>query len=163
LDGKKADYAPGFRIPRYVIILAAALTIPIFKEYANVENSDCINLYRLDKIAHYLRLDFDRTKTASNIYKKLQKNGYITIVTTPDHRTCIKLTKTGEEKCKQDLESLQTLAEYFHSYPALQSKYTETKTEQNELYISKGARTKSYHTDLDLTVDNLIHNISNWT
>jgi hypothetical protein len=52
---------------------------------------------------------------------------------------------------------------FYRAYPTLQSKYTETKTEQNELYISKGARTKSYHTDLDLTVDNLINSISNWT
>lgn len=53
LDGKKADYAPGFRIPRYVLILLAGITIPIFKEYAEkVDNSDCINFYRLNKIAH---------------------------------------------------------------------------------------------------------------
>jgi DNA-binding MarR family transcriptional regulator len=159
LDGKKADYAPGFRIPRYVIILFAGITVPIFKEYADVENSDCINFYRLDKIANYLRLDFDRTKTASNIYKKLEEKGYITILTTQDHKTCIKLTMKGEEKCEQDLESLQTLAEYFHSHTGLQARYSEAKVEENQLYISKGAR----RTDLDLTIDNLISGISNWS
>ena len=163
LDGKKADYVPGFRIPRYVIILFAGITVPIFKEYADTENSDCINLYRLYKIANYLRLDFDRTKTASNIYKKLEEKGYITIVTTQDHKTCIKLTRKGEEKCEQDLESLQTLAEYFHSHPGLQARYSEDKTEQNQLYISKEASSKSYRKDLDLTVDKLINRISNWS
>jgi hypothetical protein len=32
LDGKKADYAPGFRIPRYGLILLAGITIPILKD-----------------------------------------------------------------------------------------------------------------------------------
>ena len=143
--------------------LAAALTIPIFKEYAEAEKSDCINFYRLEKIARVLRLDFDRTKTASKIYRKLEESGYITIVTTPDHRTCIKLTRTGEEKSKQDLESLQTLAEYFHSYPALQSKYTEDKVGQGQLFVSKGASSKSQRTGIDLTINNLINSISNWS
>jgi hypothetical protein len=84
-------------------------------------------------------------------------------VTTQDNMTCIKLTRTGEEKCKQDLESLQILAKYFHAHPGIQAKYSEIESEQNKLYISKGSRSKSYQTDLDLTVDNLIHSISNWT
>lgn len=163
LDGKKADYAPGFRIPRYVIILFAGITVPIFKEYADTENSECINFYRLEKIAKYLRLDFDRTKTASNVYKKLEEKGYITIVTTQDHKTCIKLTSKGEEKCEQDIESLQTLAEYFHSHPGLQARFSEDKTEQSHLFISKGASSKSYRKDPDLTVDKLINSISNWS
>ena len=49
-----------------------------------------------------LRFDFDTTKTAS-IYRKFEKSGYIEIVTTQDNMTCIKLTRTGEEKCKQDI------------------------------------------------------------
>jgi DNA-binding MarR family transcriptional regulator len=162
-DGKKAIYAPGFRIPRYVIILLAGITVPIFKEYADIDNSDCINFYRLNKIAQYLRLEFDRTKAASSIYKKLEEKGYIIIVTTQDHKTCIKLTLKGIEKCKQDLESLQTLAEYFHAHPGLQARYSEDKTEENQLYVSKGASSKYPQTDLDLTVENLITNVSNWS
>lgn len=141
----------------------AAVSIPTFKEYADIEDSDCIKLYRLFKIVDSLLLDFDRTKTASNIYKRLEEKGYITIVTTRDHKTCIKLTSKGEEKCEQDLESLQTLAEYFHAHPGLQAKYSEVKEEQNQLYISKGASSKSYRTDLDVTIDNLINGIGNWS
>jgi hypothetical protein len=59
LDGKRANYAPLFIIPRYPIILLAAITIPTFKEYADIEDSDCIKLYRLYKIADSLLLDFD--------------------------------------------------------------------------------------------------------
>lgn len=162
LDGKKANYAPLFRIPRYAIILWAGVTVPIFKEYANVEDSDCINFYRLDRIADSLLLDFDRTRTASAIYKKLEEKGYTITVTTQDNKTCIKLTSKGEEKCEQDLESLQTLAEYFHSHPGLQARYSEVR-EQSHLFISKGASSKSYRKDSDLTADKLISGISNWS
>ncbi len=84
-------------------------------------------------------------------------------MTTQDHKTCIKLTMKGEEKCEQDLESLQTLSEYFHTHPGLQARYSEAKTEQNQLFISKGASSKFHQKDLDLTVDNLISNIRNWS
>lgn len=162
LDGKKADYAPLFKISRYAIILLAGITVPIFKEYADVENSDCINKFRLDRVAKSLLLDFDRGRTASNIYKKLEEKGHIIIVTTQDHKTCIKLTRKREEKCEQDLESLQTLAEYFHAHPGLQARFSEDKTEQSQLFISKGTSSKSYRKNLDLTVDKLISSISNW-
>lgn len=88
-------------IDRYLLLLCIAKNNPTFSSIGvEMNGSDCIKFYRLEKIAKYLRLDFDRTKTASSIYKKLEENGYITIVTTQDHEKCIKLTKKGEEKCE---------------------------------------------------------------
>lgn len=44
----------------------------------------------------------------------------------------------GEEKCEQDLESLQTLAEHFHSHPGLQARFFEDKTQQAVYLSAKG-------------------------
>lgn len=160
-DGKKADYAPGFKYPRYAVILLAGITVPVFEEHTEkVKNSVCLKIYRLDKVANVLRLDFERTK-AADTYRDLEKDGKIKIIT-ENNKTFITLTRKGVEKCEEDLESLQIIAKLFHSHPGVQDRHSETERNEDDR-LSKGLTPKAHKfSDIDTEVDKLISSISNW-
>lgn len=160
-DGKKADYAPGFKYPRYAIILLAGITVPVFKEYTEkVKSSVCLKIYRLDKVANFLRLDFERTKAATT-YRELEQDGKIKIIT-EHNKTFITLTRSGIEKCEGDLDSLQIIAKLFHSYPGVQDRHSETEQNKDDR-LSKGLKPKAHKfIDVNTEVEKLINSISNW-
>jgi hypothetical protein len=67
-DGRNATYASLFKSTRYAIILLAAITLENFKAQTVVfRGTPFYNLYRLEKVADYLRLAYDRTKQAKKI------------------------------------------------------------------------------------------------
>jgi hypothetical protein len=146
LDGKKADYAPGFKETRYAVVLLAVIAIPVFRRFTEqVQKSTYANPYKLKQVAGVLLLDFDRTNT--EIYEELQKSKHVTKLVTQDNKTFIKLTRSGEDKCMEDLESLLILVEYFHSHPELQNKHVRNG---GQSYVSKGPKSRtSLIPDLD--------------
>lgn len=162
LDGKKAGYAPSFRKIRYAVVLLAAITVPVFREHTEqVQKSTYAKIYQLKKVADLLLLNYDRTRGTLDIYEELQKSRHVTKLVTQDNKTLIKLTKNGEEKCMEDLESLLILVDYFHSHPELQDRHVRNG---GPSYVSKGPKPKtSLTSDLDKTVDDLIRRISDWS
>jgi len=164
LNGKTIDGQPAnkldFKIARYAIILLAATTLENFTgQTLMIGDSPFFNLYRLEKVAEYLRLEYDRTKQAKKMYEVLENKGEIRKEVTADKKTYISLTKKGERRCVEKLEELVDLRDYLIKLPPLQDKYTE----EAENKSPRDLRSKSYMpTDVELKVEKLISRISAW-
>ena len=152
-----------FKIARYAIILLAAATLENFRSQTlTIADSPFFNLYRLEKVAENLHLDYDRTKQAKKIYEELEKKGEIRKETTAENKTYISLTEKGEKICLKKLEELYDLKDYLIRTPSLQDKYTEGyELQQNEW--SKDVVSKSQgFTDVEIKAEEMITRISSW-
>jgi DNA-binding MarR family transcriptional regulator len=158
-DGRNATYASLFKSTRYAIILLAAITLENFKAQTVVfRRAPFYNLYRLEKVADYLRLAYDRTKQAKKIYDDLEKKGEVEKEVTQDKRTYLSLTETGINSCFRKIQELQELNNYFAKIPPLQQKYTE---EWRTGMVTDDLRAKSSEmTKEELEVEKLIESIA---
>jgi predicted transcriptional regulator len=160
-DGKEATYASLFKIWRYAIILLVSINFPGFEEHTKqIQSTTYINFYRLNKIAKFLDLKFDRTKMAYKIYTELESKG-LTRTITDDNKTFITVTEKGQEKCLEKLDQLLKLNEYLYSDASLKDRYSEEEQRLDENRMSKDLKIKPSHpTEKEVTVDNLIKRIS---
>ena len=122
--GHNTSYGSLFKRTKYRIILLAPITLENFKDQTlNIKGSPFYNLYQLEKVADFLRLDYDRTKQAKKIYEELESTGEVRKETTEDNRTYISLTENGITMCLKKIEELHNLRNYFSKLPSLQEKY----------------------------------------
>ena len=67
-----------FRLERYMIVLYAALHLPIFEQYKKRDGkNEGFTLYSLEGIANNLGYKFDRTKSSWKIYDNQEKEGKV--------------------------------------------------------------------------------------
>ena len=153
--GQETSYVSLFKRTRYCIILLVAITLENFKDQTiNVKGVPFYNLYRLEKVADFLHLEYDRTKQAKKIYEELESMGEVRKETTKDNRTYISLTEKGINKCLKKIEELHKLRNYFARLPMLQEKYISGR-EGTDL------QSKSHPmTEEENIVEMLIRNIS---
>jgi hypothetical protein len=125
-NGQNATYGSLFKTTRYAIILLAAITLQNFKDQTiNIKETPFYNLYRLEKVADFLRLEYDRTKQAKKIYEDLETKGEVKKEVTEDNKTYISLTEKGVTSCLRKIEELQRLRDYFTRLPPLEQNYVE--------------------------------------
>jgi ATP-dependent Lon protease len=160
-DGQSARYGSLFKITRYAIVLLAAATLENFKDQTMViKGSPFFNFYRLEKVADFLHLEYDRTKQAKKIYEELESRGEVTREVTKDNKTYISLTENGVNKCLKKIQELRNLKDYFVRIPPLQQNYTQDWLARKS---SEDLLSKSYEmTSDEANVEKLIKSISLW-
>ncbi len=153
-DGSKATFASDFKVIRYAIVLLAALSLSNFEYHTRkIQNASFISYYDLYKVARFLGLEFERTKSAPYVYKKLIDRKQVRF-TVEDNRTFITFTDRGKKSCEEKLEELEDLNEHFNSHPSDRQKYKENNGNDR---TAKGVKLKSTP-----EVDRLIKKISQW-
>ena len=91
VPGKDTNFCSDLRPTRCGIVLLAALVDPIFEDHCiQVTNCMYFSFYRLDKVAEWYDLDFDR-RTAEKIYPRLESRHKVRFL-----NTYITLTKIGQ-------------------------------------------------------------------
>jgi hypothetical protein len=156
-DGSKATFASDFKFTRYAIVLLAAISISNFEYHTKkIKNITFISYYNLYKVARFLGLEFERTKSAPYVYKELIERGQVKL-TVENNKTFITFTEEGRKSCEEKLEELQHLNEVFNSNPIAQRKYKEEEDLQEN--ITKGTSTQL---GIETKIDRLIKKISQW-
>jgi two-component system, OmpR family, response regulator ChvI len=176
LSKKKATYGRDFTNTRYAVVLLAATTLDIFEDYAiKIRNDNYFDLFRLERVANHLTLDYDRIMEARKIYEDLEHKGEVRIEFR-DNNIYLSLTEKGRKHCYKKLEELAKLKNYFSSLPLLQDKYTESQFQGLEKPTSHTAKMLSalsnltgtinkesnWAADNELNIDKLISSVSNW-
>jgi hypothetical protein len=158
-NGQNATYGSLFETTRYAIILLAAITLQNFKDQTvKIKGSPFYNLYRLEKVADFLRLEYDRKNLAKNIYEDLEIKGEVEKEVTEDNKTYISLTEKGIANCLKKIEELHRLRDYFAKLPPLEQNYTEDGLTGRSV---SGLKSKSGGmTEYENSVEKLIKSIS---
>jgi hypothetical protein len=113
-DVKDANFGSEFRTARYAIILLAALT-PMFEDHnIQIQNYTYVNLYRLEKVARFLGLVFDRARTAEKVYRDLESKHRVRFFK-QENRTFVTFTKQGQKMSQDRLKRFQELDNYLRS------------------------------------------------
>jgi predicted transcriptional regulator len=161
IDGRNASYGSLFKTTRYAVILLAAITIETFKDHTlEIKGTYFYNLYRLEKVADALHLEYDRTKQAKKIYADMEGRQEVMKKVTKDNRTYISLTKKGIEKCLKKIQELHKLKDYFARFPPVQENYTEDLLTDSS---RPNLRSKSQEmNEFETEVEKLIQSISVW-
>jgi hypothetical protein len=160
-DGSKAMFPSNFKFNRYAIVLLAAISMSNFEYHTKkIQNVNFISYYNLYKVAKFLGIEFERTKSAPYIYKELIDRGQVKMLT-EDNRTFITLTERGKKSCEEKLEELQLLNEHFNENPSDRQKYKEREDWGGRTV--KGSKPGSLQQlDTETEVDELIRKISQW-
>ena len=117
------------KTPRYMLILYAANDL-VFEDLQDKSLKNSFTLPSLLQVAKFLQLDFDRSKTGPKIYEEQMKKGLVEIIKT-DEKRGYKLSKYGEEFCKEILSHLVPDLKYnMNSNPDIEL-YTQKWNEQN--------------------------------
>jgi hypothetical protein len=107
-NGKRVT--PDFRLERYMIVLYAALHLPLFTRHKKRDGkNEGFTLYSLEGVANTLGYDFDRSKTSKKIYKEQKKErkvGIKEIGKTKPKKTIYMLTKEGNSYCEKCIKLL---------------------------------------------------------
>ena len=158
-NGQNATYGSLFKTTRYAVILLAAITLQNFKDQTvKIKETPFYNLYRLEKVADFLRLEYDRTKQAKKIYEDLEAKGEVEKKVTEDNKTYISLTEKGISSCLKKIEELHSLRDYFTRLPPLEQNYIEDGLMGRAV---PGSRSKSgVMTEYENNVEKLIKSIS---
>lgn len=118
------------KTPRYMLILYAANDLA-FEDKQDKSLKNSFTLTSLLKVAKFLQLDFDRSKTGPKIYEEKMEKGLVEIIKR-DQKRGYKLTKDGEEYCEQILSHLVPELKYnMNSNPDIEL-YTQKSNEQNK-------------------------------
>jgi hypothetical protein len=159
-NGQNTTYGSLFKTTRYAVILLAAISLQSFRDQTiTVKGAPFHNLYRLEKVADFLRLEYDRTKQAKKIYEDLEKKGEVKREVTKDNRTYISLTEKGINNCLKKIEELHGLHDYFTRVPPLQQRYIDDGTGSSVV----DSQSKSFPmTEYESNVEKLINSISKW-
>jgi hypothetical protein len=160
-DGSKATFTSDFKFIRYAIVLLAALSLSNFEYHTKrIHNTAFISYYNLYKVARFLGLEFERTKSAPYIYKELIDRGQVKL-TVENNRTFITFTERGKKSCEEKLEELQLLNEHFNTNPSVALKY-KVKEDCRGMPV-KGTKLGSLqHLQVETEIDKLIKKISQW-
>jgi hypothetical protein len=97
---------------RYLIILYVAKFIPTFTIWGqNFGTSTFFTVYSLSNVAKAFRhpINFDRTKSATNIYKKAEEKGWVEFKKF-NGKTYVTTTPKGDELCLGFLKDFIALA-----------------------------------------------------
>jgi hypothetical protein len=151
-DVKDANFGSEFRTARYAIILLAALT-PMFEDRnIQIQNFTCVNFYRLEKVARFLGLVFDRTRTAEKVYRDLESKHRVRFFK-QENRTFVTITKQGLKKYQEILQQFQVLDKYLKSITSLQNQQSEERQSLGTSLV-RGIRIKPREMkELKLTVN----------
>jgi hypothetical protein len=160
LNGKTTDGRPAkkfnFTTTKYAIILLAATALEVFRaETLLIQNVSFFNLYKLEKVAEYLHLEYDRRRQAIKEYEDLEVRGDVRKSITADNKTYISLTEKGEKSCLRRLEELEGLKSYLSKIPS-EDRYAEDEDLSDLRSKSQGL------TDTELKIEELITHISTW-
>lgn len=159
-DGSEATFASDFKFTRYAIVLLAAVSMSNFEYHTKkIQNATFISYYNLYKVAKFLGIEFERTKSAPYNYKKLIDRGQVKMIT-EDNRTFVTLTKIGKESCEEKLEELQLLNEHFNGNPSDLQRYKEG--EDRGRRMTKGTKPGLQQLEFETDIDRLIKRISQW-
>ena len=75
-DGSKATFGSNFKFTRYAIVLLAAISMSNFEYHTKkIQNATFISYYNLYKVAKFLGIEFERTKSAPYVYNELVDRG----------------------------------------------------------------------------------------
>jgi hypothetical protein len=141
LSQPEANFGSDFRTARYAIILLAALMSPIFEDNnIQIQNFTCINYYRLERVARFLGLVFDRARTAEKIYRDLESKHRVRFFK-QENRTFITFTKQGQKMYQEILKLFEELAYHQKSIPSLQNQQSEERRGLGTS-LAKGVRIK---------------------
>jgi hypothetical protein len=160
-DGSKAMFPSNFKHNRYAIVLLAAISLSNFEyQTRKIKNNIFISYYNLYKVAKFLGIEFERTKSAPYVYKELLDWGHVKIVT-DENRTFITLTPKGRKSCQAKLEELQLLNEHFNENPSDRQRYKEGEGWGGR--TAKGTKPGPLQQlDVETEIDALIKKISQW-
>jgi hypothetical protein len=145
------------KIHRYLIILYVAKFVPSFTLWGkSFGNSTFFTLYSLSNVAKAFRnpIHYDRTKVASNIYKKAEENGLVEFKKV-NGETYITTTSRGDKLCINVLKDFITLARIHSGSPSdnrFVSKGTKTlflDREASEYFKSLFERINQLNTDFE--------------
>ena len=126
------------KIHRYLVILYVAKFIPSFTLWGkDFGNSTFFTLYSLSNVAKAFRnpIHYDRTKVATNIYKRAEEKGFVEFKKV-DGATYITTTEKGDEFCLKVLKDFMTLAR-IHSDSSSDDRFTSKGV--NTLFLGKQA------------------------
>jgi len=158
-NGQNATYGSLFKTTRYAIILLAAITLENFKDQTvKIKEIPFYNLYRLEKVADFLRLEYDRTKQAKKIYEDLEIKGEVEKKVTEDNKTFISLTEKGMTSCLRKIEELHRLRDYFARLPPLEQNYIEDGLTGRSVSAMKSK--SNVMTEHESNIEKLIRSIS---
>lgn len=99
-------------IHRYLVILYAAKFVPTFTIWGeNFGKSTFFTVYSLANVAKAFNrpINFDRTKSATNIYRKAEKKGLVEFKKS-EGKTYVTTTPKGDELCLGFLKDFMALA-----------------------------------------------------
>ncbi len=130
-SGLKIREGMDFKTPRYMMVLYAACKYPIFEDLENDEMDSSFTLYSLGKIAKQLQLNFDRTKSSSNIYNKQIQKKRITDFKS-DTSTGYKLSDAGIKFCEDCMRMLLPMLEAMKDKDAVYPYTEDMETENTE-------------------------------
>ncbi len=161
IDGQNTTFGSSFRITRYSVILLAAITLDHFEENTiKIKGTPFCNFYRLDKVAHALRLDYDRKRQAKKIYEDLERKGNLKKIVTEENKTYVTLTEKGIKECRKKIQELRELKEYLLRIPALGNRY---RTDEIISTRERELQDKSHElTEEEAEVERLVKSISEW-
>jgi predicted transcriptional regulator len=161
IDGQKTTFGSMFKNTRYAVILLVAITSEHFKEHTIViKGIPFYNFYRLEKVADFLRLDYDRTRQSRKIYEDLQRKGNLKMIVTKENNTYVTLTEKGISECKKMIKDLRDLNGYLLRIPSLGNKYT---IDQLPSRPPRDLQYKSHElTKEEAEVERLVKSISEW-
>ncbi len=161
IDGQNTTFGSIFRTTRYAVILLAAVSLDHFEENTvKIKGTTFCNFYRLEKVAHALRLDYDRKRQAKKIYEDLQRKGNLKIIVTEENKTYITLTEKGIKECRKKIQKVRDLKNYLLRIPALGDRYT---TDEVISRLERDLHGKSHElTEEESEVERLVKSISEW-
>ena len=126
------------KTPRYMLILYAANDL-VFEDFQDESLENSFTLSSLSKVAKYLDLNFDRSKTGPKKYEEQMEKKLVVIVKT-DVKRGYKLSKNGEEYCEEVLSHIvPVLKNNMNNNPDIElytQKYEEQNTKEIE-YLQK--------------------------
>ncbi len=162
IDGQNTTFGSIFRTTRYAVILLAAITLDQFEENREkIKGTPFCNFYRLEKVAHALRLDYDRKRQAKIIYEDLERKGNLKKIVTEENKTYVTLTEKGIKECRKKIQELRDLKDYLLRIPALGDRYT---TDEIISRAERDSHPKSHElTEEEAKVERLVKNISEWS
>lgn len=99
-------------VHRYLVILYVAKFVPTFTLWGeNFNNSIYFSIYSLSNVAKAFKrpINFDRTKTATNIYRKAQEKGLVEFKKSQG-KTYVTTTQKGDEQCTSFIKDFMALA-----------------------------------------------------
>jgi len=109
-DGRPASSLKGLRFLRYYLILYYATVSPVFMRDEFMDNDGRgFGLYALAKVAKSLDLDYDRTRTALEVFEDGRKRGEIDMIIANNRHRYFLLTKKGKDICRDALKEIENL------------------------------------------------------